>query len=226
MKWTLILAMLACAPCQAKRGETVPQIEARYGNPLTVLPGPPLPTRTYRFEGFEIVVSFLDGVAVSEDMRPEARDRKLSNEMCLGLAAALTGKTNWLQKEAQPPANISWNIGGDFRARKTELGAYDEFSVDNKAYLDEIAKQTRARDQALVAAFGAEVSTNRAKGDAASTNLLSPKEAERQRAKQGVDANVLKFHQDLADRNDPYGQYKMGMRYLKGDGVDKDEPRG
>ncbi len=41
-------------------------------------------------------------------------------------------------------------------------------------------------------------------------------------AKSKTDAKVLAFHQELADKGDAYGQYKMGVRYLNGDGVDKD----
>lgn len=33
---------------------------------------------------------------------------------------------------------------------------------------------------------------------------------------------VLKYHQELADKGDAYGEYQMGLRYLKGDGVEKD----
>jgi len=35
-------------------------------------------------------------------------------------------------------------------------------------------------------------------------------------------ASLLKYHQELADKGDAYGQYKMGLRYMNGDGVQKD----
>jgi Sel1 repeat len=41
-------------------------------------------------------------------------------------------------------------------------------------------------------------------------------------AKTQADARVLAFHQELAAKGDAYGEYKMGVRYLNGDGVDKD----
>lgn len=37
-------------------------------------------------------------------------------------------------------------------------------------------------------------------------------------------AKALKFNQDQADKGDAYGQYRMGQRYLTGDGVAKDLP--
>ncbi len=40
--------------------------------------------------------------------------------------------------------------------------------------------------------------------------------------KSKTEAKVLAWHQELADKGDAYGEYKMGMRYLNGDGVDKD----
>jgi hypothetical protein len=41
-------------------------------------------------------------------------------------------------------------------------------------------------------------------------------------AKKEADARVLKFNQELADKGDPYGQLRMGERYLAGEGVEKD----
>ncbi len=41
-------------------------------------------------------------------------------------------------------------------------------------------------------------------------------------AKNDAGAKVLAFHQELADKGDPYGEYKMGMHYLNGEGVPKD----
>lgn len=40
--------------------------------------------------------------------------------------------------------------------------------------------------------------------------------------KQAADAATLKFYQELAEKGDASGQYRMGIRYLKGDGVPKD----
>jgi TPR repeat protein len=45
----------------------------------------------------------------------------------------------------------------------------------------------------------------------------SPEESKKR--KEAAEANALKWHQQLADKGDPYGQYRMGVRYLKGDGV-------
>jgi len=40
-----------------------------------------------------------------------------------------------------------------------------------------------------------------------------------------TEARVLKYHQELAEKGTSYGQYSMGLRYLKGDGVEQDEKR-
>ena len=47
-------------------------------------------------------------------------------------------------------------------------------------------------------------------------NVLKKSEAENK---------ALKWNQDQAEKGDPYGQYRMGMRYLNGDGVAKDETK-
>jgi TPR repeat protein len=41
-------------------------------------------------------------------------------------------------------------------------------------------------------------------------------------AKTTTESKVLAWHEELAKNGDAYGEYKMGMRYLNGDGVDKD----
>ncbi len=46
------------------------------------------------------------------------------------------------------------------------------------------------------------------------------------RKKAETEAKVLAWHQELAGQGDAYGQYKMGLRYLNGDGVAKDEQAG
>jgi hypothetical protein len=50
------------------------------------------------------------------------------------------------------------------------------------------------------------------------------REAKNAAAKRKADeqSRVLKHHQELADEGDAYGQYRMGQRYLAGDGVERD----
>lgn len=42
------------------------------------------------------------------------------------------------------------------------------------------------------------------------------------KAKQDAAEKVLAWHMSLADKGDAYGQFRMGQRYLTGDGVEKD----
>jgi hypothetical protein len=53
------------------------------------------------------------------------------------------------------------------------------------------------------------------------TQLAAAKEAAVKQKAEAA-AKVLKLDQDLADAGDPFGQYRMGQRYLTGDGVEKD----
>ena len=52
--------------------------------------------------------------------------------------------------------------------------------------------------------------------------LVRAQQAASEEKKRQLAANALKFHQDLADKGDAYGQYMMGLRYMNGDGVEKD----
>jgi len=45
-------------------------------------------------------------------------------------------------------------------------------------------------------------------------------------AKAKKESSVLAWHKELAEKGDAYGEYKMGVRYLNGDGVDKDPAKG
>lgn len=52
--------------------------------------------------------------------------------------------------------------------------------------------------------------------------LTEAQKAQVAQAKSSSDAKVLAWHKELAEKGDAYGEYKMGIRYLNGDGVDKD----
>jgi TPR repeat protein len=49
-----------------------------------------------------------------------------------------------------------------------------------------------------------------------------PGKDEAAKKKAAADAATLKFYQERAEKGDAVGQYRMGIRYLKGDGVPKD----
>lgn len=52
--------------------------------------------------------------------------------------------------------------------------------------------------------------------------LTEAQKAQVAQAKSSADAKVLAWHKELAEKGDAYGEYKMGMRYLNGNGVEKD----
>ena len=52
--------------------------------------------------------------------------------------------------------------------------------------------------------------------------LVAAKDLERKKH-QEAQAKALKWHQELAEKGDAFGQLRMGERYLVGDGVEKDE---
>lgn len=50
--------------------------------------------------------------------------------------------------------------------------------------------------------------------------------AEAAKAKADLEKKTLVWHQQLAEKGDAFGLFRMGERYLKGDGVPKDEAKG
>jgi TPR repeat protein len=50
-------------------------------------------------------------------------------------------------------------------------------------------------------------------------------EKRRQEKRQEAQTKVLKYYQDLADKGDAYGQFRLGQLYLAGDGVEKNEAK-
>lgn len=71
-----------------------------------------------------------------------------------------------------------------------------------------------------------EVPTNYIRYDSPEEMILGKRTpAKIPESKAEVNARVLKWHQDLADKGDAYGELRMGLRYRDGDGVPKDLSR-
>jgi len=71
-------------------------------------------------------------------------------------------------------------------------------------------------------------STDRALSVTFTPRAVTVKETPEQIAKKKADgeAKTLKYYQDLADKGDANGQYRLGMKYIKGEGVTKDSALG
>lgn len=76
-------------------------------------------------------------------------------------------------------------------------------------------------DYGLVAGPPEEVPLSKAI-DPAADEALAEKRAKQRAAEQKY---ILKSQQDWAAKGDPYGQFLMGQRYLKGDGVEQDQAK-
>jgi len=109
---------------------------------------------------------------------------------------------------------------------RTEFGYTREVICDGgtritRAGLPALLKEAKIGDTVGVVFFSA---TERAVNLAFTPRAVQVRETPAQIAKKKTDAaaKTLKHYQDLADNGDPYGQYRMGLIYLKGEGVTND----
>src|SRR5262249_28378311 len=101
---SLIAFAAACTllcSAEARLGETEPQIQQRYGNPITLLPshaGDPGPTKCYSADGFIISITYVNGGSVRE-IFSKTNKTKLTDAEIQNTLKANTGNSPWKAEE-------------------------------------------------------------------------------------------------------------------------------
>ena len=189
----------------ANLGETLNQITARYGKPVNRLPdymegGMAVSVYRYEFNGQKILVEFVDGKCTGENIWAPRSSPNFSEKACLEMAMQISGQTNWIKFSFDK--NEGYWSATNVRAtleRFPDFGLPDTlhvFTVDFGQYGQPSKKETN------IASADSRKNNANAKADAA--------------------ARVLKWHQDLANAGDPFGECQMGLRYRDGNGVPRD----
>jgi hypothetical protein len=138
---------------QAKLGETVEQIEARYGKALKMKTDAGLEAREYKFDEKQVQVSFLGGRSVKELIMPVAV-KQFSDEECLALAKALSGEEKW-SGPSRELRSTTWHSGTNFLAMRIHPAAgADGFVITSAAFAEKIKSNTTGTARDLADKFG------------------------------------------------------------------------
>ncbi len=122
----------------ANLGESLRQINARYGKPVHKLPDsmvndPAVSIYRYEFNGRRIFVEFMQGKSVSETIRAPQASPHFSEKVCLAMAAQISGKTNWTEM-TRSAQSIVWVAGDTTATLNLNPTTPDYFFVSSMKY--------------------------------------------------------------------------------------------
>ena len=143
---TIMLTQVA----SAKLGETIEEVEARYGKPKAsgTDEHDHLAWRKYRYQEYEVIVRYLDGKSACEKLVHRNETLKFSDPECLGVAKAISGEADWSLFDHKGPAT-AWTCGDNMALRSEITTA--EFSpfleISGKQYRD-YTERMRATESA------------------------------------------------------------------------------
>jgi hypothetical protein len=155
-----ILTMGLAGVAQAKLGETIEQIEARYGKALTTIQSAGATINVYSVGGNKVEVRFLNAKAEMETVKLNGEKMKISDELCMMFAETMTGRTDW-KKGKSGLTLTSWTSSTNFMAmRESKPLGSDVFQVMSTAWADHESAIKKMSIKALADEFGASVKAN------------------------------------------------------------------
>jgi len=150
----LFVLILLTVGAQAKLGETLEEIEARYGKPISIPPANekvPLEHRLYKANAYQIMVVYVDKKSAMEQMViPQDSTNQISVAQAKAFAGAVTGVKEWTFLKD----NYHWR-GGEYTLGLTTNQRIA--TVLGKTYLtaQAAAKKQMSKDaKAIEDAFG------------------------------------------------------------------------
>ena len=139
------------SPVFARIGETVEQLNKRYGKPSETV-REALETRRYLFHGFTIVVGLENGVSQCEVYRKEDDSRMTESEI-LGLLQANSGPSEWIYEAKESARNYIY-VSKD---KKTRIAIYNlpthRLMITSKECLARCSELVNASDRKLMDGF-------------------------------------------------------------------------
>ena len=119
----------------ANLGETVAEVDARYGKPVEIASSATDQRRIYRREGLEFDILIVSGESLRETVHRPGKDNHLTPEECLQWAKTLSGAADW-KLETGNELSAVWKTGGLLaaKARRPDDGS-DYFSVYGRGFM-------------------------------------------------------------------------------------------
>lgn len=158
--------LLFCArQCFGCIGDSLPQLEARYGkgHHLSVSPDDESAGYTFAFKDYYIDVGVIKGRSLVEGLAHTNDSIRLSDAECVGCAQALTGATNWIKDTTNSTDAVSFWRSGDFVAERInrtipKSSHFPEsfrstLRVEGKDYRDHVKRLNETRAAAEVKSF-------------------------------------------------------------------------
>lgn len=231
--WTLLL-LAGCITAQAKLGETEAEIQARYGKPKVDNFIDGQKTRVYDFKPFTVLVMYSGGRSETESIVCP-NGMHLSDNQCLSLMEVVGGSGPWNKLASDRIFETHWETESGLYAWRTHDNIKpDRLVITTKAAVIRMGQSSANKEKGIAAQFGGPVPTDPptqpearpvVDPEAVRARLVADREAAKEKAAQAkaaAEEKALKYNMDSAERGEVTGQYRMGMRYLKGEGVAKD----
>lgn len=228
--------MMACVcGVDAKLGEAPFECDARYGSPERVFETLGMKGRLYNFNNYRVIVEFENNFSVLECITPKDAREEMSEAEVRALMEAVSGTTNWgefltpklfnkvaLAKAERLQADWSWK----------PLGPH-MLIIAKQSALEAGQKRRDAEDKAKAAGFGGpvpepvQVSPASVAPSVEIPNKpevyinVDPRPLSPQQMK--IESNRVAWLRSEATNGVASAQYDLGMRYLSGKGVGKDQ---
>lgn len=208
----MLVALLASMQIAfANLGETSEQIQARYGKPTKgpIDHGNGVVRYSYQLPDRVVQVEFLNGKSSLEAFQPNKGQPNYTDAQCMAIAVFVSGTTNWtvLGNDGEQTDWISDDYSASIWRR---AGRQHYLLVRTSAWLAHELLHP-VDDTRLLKSL----STNK-------TMLQGALPRSSKETREQTDARVLKWQQELAEKGDRYGEYRMGLRYRDGEGVPQD----
>jgi hypothetical protein len=221
-----------CCSSWARLGDTVAELHARYGGPFRADIFEGKNFQSFLFGDYTVTV-WLDQGKSEMEMLETKKDERVSIEQCELLLKAVGGGGEWRKIKNFKVFETDWSRADGAIAFRVEnlTGGGRLFVASSDHVLRTSAEQEKKRKD-IAAAFGSPYGTNevvlKVVVDPTNDPVFLQQQAIQKAAadaKAKAAEKALKFNQDSVDRGEAYGQYRMGMRYLTGDGVAKDQQK-
>jgi TPR repeat protein len=229
----ILFILSTLSTSHAKLGETVAEIEARYGkgteadHPIWGLSG-----RIYSFKGFEIIVVFDAGKCIIECLSSQKSNQRMDDAEALSLASAIAGDKPWKKQPYNEMLTDFWRQDGGpaFAMRCTELFKSDQLYVGKISALNRMQRKIEADKQKTASAFSEPVAkpTEPPTPDPAAEQAAAQKREAltaqilAENRKTAADLAIFKFHYERALAGGEASQRRLAQLYLTGTGCEKD----
>jgi hypothetical protein len=219
-----MLGVVCAAPAFGKLGETIEQVQARYGPPINVNMGVGELLGTFRFREYEIEVHFQYGIDEEEFIQNSSGEGSISKDEASLLVESIGGCKD-LERRAVFSGYEWTGTNGVVAFLRVHIMKSDTLLIMSAKAWERWTFQQELKAREKARAFGGKPVVS---PSATPIITISPEESLQAKARQAekdrlAEISLLKFQLGRASNGSAYAQCALGKRYLEGKGVPKDE---